>query len=69
MPKSIWEFWKPKKGRKVEIFGRIWSNFRVKKVLLCCNTVLHLGILRLGINISSKTNICSKIKAMLRCCC
>ena len=26
MPKSIWEFWKPKKGRKVAIFG-------VKKVL------------------------------------
>ena len=23
MPKSIWEFWKPKKGRKVAIFVRI----------------------------------------------
>ena len=35
-----------KKGRKVAIFGQIWSNFGLQKVHLCCNTVLHLGILR-----------------------
>ena len=35
MPKSIWEFWKLKKGQKVAIFGRIWSNFGEKKVVLC----------------------------------
>ena len=41
------------KGWKVAIFGRIWSNFGVKKVFSVCNIVLHLGILQLKDHIQS----------------
>ena len=43
MAESISEFQKRKKGRKVEIFGRIWSNFAMKRSFFVCNTVLQWG--------------------------
>ena len=49
----FWGFWSPKKGRKVTIFGQIWSNFGLKKILFFCYTLLHLCIRRLKWLLSS----------------